>query len=142
MGVESEFPIGKGISKVCRMYSDKSYQRNDKLSDEERKQIEEYASARQKEKNKTAVKETIKLIERLSAYGVDINTVSLRPIKDGEQITTILSDLPLNEDELESIKAEFEIDDDFPLGNRIINIRQAYKEKNEIKKILDDLKAS
>lgn len=79
----------KLISKVCRMYSDKSYQRNDKLSDEERKQIEEYASARQKEKNKTAVKETIKLIERLSAYGVDINTVSLRPIKDGEQITTI-----------------------------------------------------
>ena len=132
LGVESEFPIGKGISKVCRMYSDKSYQRNDKLSDEERKQIEEYASARQKEKNKTAVKETIKLIERLSAYGVDINTVSLRPIKDGEQTTTILSDLPLNEDELESIKAEFEIDDDFPLGNRIINIRQAYKEKNRI----------
>ena len=132
LGVEYEFPIGKGISKICRIYSDKSYQRNDKLSDRERKQIEEYASARQKEKDKTAVRETIKLIERLSTYGVDINTVSLRPIKDGEQTTTILSDLPLNEDELESIKAEFEIDDDFPLGNRIINIRQAYKEKNRI----------
>lgn len=132
LNIQEDFPIGKGITKVCRMFSEKSYQKNDKLSDEEKRQLEEYASARQKEKEKTAVRETIKLIERLAVYGVDINTISLRPMKDGEQTSTILSDLPLSEEELEAIKAEFEIDDDFPLGNRIINIRQAYKEKNRI----------
>ena len=38
----------------------------------------------------------------------------------------ILSDLDLTPEQLQDIMEEFELDEDFPLGNRIINIKQAY----------------
>lgn len=54
-------------------------------------------------------------------------------MKNGKQESLTLSDLSLSDEELKEVKEEFEIDDNFPLGNRIINIRQAYKGKNRLK---------
>ena len=126
LGIQSDFPLGKGISKISRFYNDGSYKDRTDLTDEEKKQIQIFGLARQKEKEKTAVKETIRLIKRLETYGIDINTVSLRPLKDGHQTSMILSDLDLTPEQLQDIVEEFELDEDFPLGNRIINIKQAY----------------
>ena len=126
LGIQSDFPLGKGISKISRFYNDGSYKDRTDLTDEEKKQIQIFGLARQKEKEKTVVKETIRLIKRLETYGIDINTVSLRPLKDGHQTSMILSDLDLTPEQLQDIVEEFELDEDFPLGNRIINIKHAY----------------
>lgn len=131
-GIQRDFPLGKGITKVSGLYRDGTYKEKTDLTDEEKKQIQVYGFARKKEKEKTAVKETIKLIKRLENYGIDINNISLRPLKEGHQTSMILSDLDLTSEQLQEIIEEFEIDEDFALGNRIINIKQAYQGKGRV----------
>lgn len=131
-GIQRDFPLGKGITKISELYRKGTYTEKTDLTDEEKKQIQVYGLARQKEKEKTAVKETIKLIKRLESYGIDINNVSLRPLKEGHQTSMILSDLDLTSEQLQEIVDEFELDEDFPLGNRIINIKQAYQGKGRV----------
>ena len=132
LGIQSDFPLGKGINKVSAIYRNNTYKDREDLTEEEKRQIEKFGIEREQEKEKTVVKETISLIKRLGTYGIDINAVSLRPMKDGQQTSLTLADLPLTPEQLEEITEEFEIDEDFPLGNRIINIRQAYKGKNRV----------
>ena len=130
--IQEDFPLGKGIIKVSGLYIKGTYKERTDLTDEEKKQIQIYGLARKKEKEKTVVKETIKLIKRLKNYGIDINNVTLRPIKEGHQTSMILSDLDLTSEQLQEISEEFELDEDFPLGNRIINVKQAYQRRGRV----------
>ena len=66
-------------------------------------------------------------------YGIDINTLSLRPSKNGRQTSLLLSELDLTQDQLQDIMEEFEISENFALGNRIINVQNAYKEIGRVK---------
>lgn len=132
LGIQSDFPLGKGINKISAIYRNNTYKDREDLTEEEKRQIEKFGIEREQEKEKTVVKETISLIKRLETYGIDINAVSLRPMKDGQQTSLTLADLPLTPEQLVEITEEFEMDEDFPLGNRIINIRQAYKGKTRV----------
>ena len=132
-GIQENFPLGKGITKISELYRKGTYTEKTNLTDEEKKQIQVYGLARQKEKEKTAVKDTIRLVKRLEMYGIDINTLSLRPSKNGRQTSLLLSELDLTQDQLQDIMEEFEISENFALGNRIINVQNAYKEIGRVK---------
>lgn len=132
LNIQKDFSIGKAINRIVLLYNDRRYLTYPGLTEKNKKQIEKYCIERQKEKEKTVVKETIALVKRIEEYGIDIRKQPLRPMKDGKQTSLLLSDLPLTEEQLQEVKEKFEVNDDLPLGNRIINIRQASKGKTRI----------
>lgn len=131
--IGEDFPIGNGLNNISQIYKEGKYQESEKFSAEEKRIIKKFGIEKKKENEKHVVQDTIRLVERLIDFGIDVEKLTLKPYENGKQRSLELGELPLTEQQMQQLKEEFELDEKFQLGSRIINIRQAYKGKNRMK---------
>lgn len=130
--IDEDFPIGSKLCEVNRIYREGEYEGSKDFSAKEKSIIKKFGIEKKKENEKHIVQDTIRLAERLNEFGIDVRKLTLSPYENGKQRSLELGDLPLTEQQMQQIKQEFELDEKFRLGNRIINIRQSYKGNGRI----------
>ena len=101
-----------------------------KLSNEEREEIEKLGLI--DFDKKSIVFQTIEVLRILKENGVDINKIKQQKTINGNSSTTILSDLIKAGLVSDRIITNNELNEDFPIGKRISQLKSAYKGTNRI----------
>lgn len=138
--ISQNFPIGLAINDIFRFYSKWNFDEREDLSDEDKEKIKKYYLLKEDQKKKTVTQETIKLIEKLQEYGIDLTTMSLSFMENGKQKFLRLNNLSLSEEQLEEIMEEFDLSEDFAIGNRINNVLRACRGKESRVSVTDEQK--
>lgn len=128
--ITEEYHIGRAIEAIINSHRNNGYYNEEELSEEEKEKVKDFYIEWEKEKEKTVSKDTIRLIERLQDYNIDVTNMSLTCYENNKQRSLLLSDLALTEEELEKICNEFELEPNFRIGQRIINIISAIRKGN------------
>ena len=101
-----------------------------KLTNEEKEEVEKLGLI--DFDKKSIVSQTIEVLTILKENGVDINKIKQKKTINGNSTTTILNDLIQEGLVSDTIINNNELDENFPIGQRISQLKSAYKGHNRL----------
>ncbi len=131
-GIDRDYKIGRALNRIYNIAKNEGILERYNLTQEEKDKIRTLYQNRLNEFRNNSISQTLRLIELLEIYNIDLNDYSLKLYKDGKQRSLRLYDLPLSEEQLKVIENELGYKPDFNIGNRIINIKVTIEGKGRL----------
>ena len=111
LGLDRNYPIGRKIYYVISTY--KGYKKS-KMPKEQRERVEKLKIIRE---DKSAIEETLDLLEILKSEGINISNIKCTKLEGKKQISTYLYEVEA--DNIEEIIEKYGLDREYPIGRRL-----------------------
>lgn len=136
--LDPEYPIGERINQIRTYYKNLG---PTKLTEEERNRAEELRIL----ERKTSAGKTLEILSILSLEGIDVRKIPMQITKDNKSEDVLLKDIEDSKINVDEIIKKYKLDENYPLGKKIHDLRNAYRGigttvmTNEDKKLAEDL---
>jgi len=119
LGLDRKYPIGMRLQGLISSYKGT---RQGKITESDKKRIEELGLIKEE---KSAVEETLEILESLKEEGIDVSKIKRMPRINGKQRTSYLCEI--ENENIEQIIGKLGLDREYPIGYRITTMLNIYK---------------